>query len=434
MSSEVMISARGLSKAYRIYRRPEDRLKELVLRRRYHEDFWAVRDVDLTVARGETVGLIGRNGSGKSTLLQLICGTVRPSGGEVEVRGRVGALLELGAGFNPEFTGRENVWVNAAVLGLSDREIASRFDAMAAFAGIGEYMDQPVKHYSSGMYARLAFSVCAHVDADILVVDEALSVGDGAFQQKCMRFLGEFRRRGTVLFVSHDSSLVTSLCDRVLWLERGAVRAAGPARDVCRQYQTALAEDLVQPGAGADDSERDQPAASDPVRDPRWSDANVIELDDFDPHAPWYGHGGAVIEDAGFYEPDGNRLRTISGGAEVELRIRCRAERLLTRPIVGFILRDRLGQNLAGDNTHLSYWSDPPRVAPGQAFTASFRFQMPYLAAGDYSLAPSIVEGIQADHIHLQWIEDAVWLHAVESPIRRGIVGVPMKEIRLDAR
>jgi homopolymeric O-antigen transport system ATP-binding protein len=434
MSSEVMISARGLSKAYRIYRRREDRLKELVLRRRYHEDFWAVRDVDLTVARGETVGLIGRNGSGKSTLLQLICGTVRPSRGEVEVRGRVGALLELGAGFNPEFTGRENVWVNAAVLGLSDREIAARFDAIAGFAGIGEYMDQPVKHYSSGMYARLAFSVCAHVDADILVVDEALSVGDGAFQQTCMRFLAEFRRRGTVLFVSHDSSLVTSLCDRVLWLERGAVRASGPAREVCRRYQMALAEDLVQPGAGADDSDRDHPAVSEHVRDARWGDANVIELDDFDPHAPWYGHGGAVIEDAGFYDPGGNRLRAISGGAEVELRIRCRAERLLTRPIIGFILRDRLGQNLAGDNTHLSYWSDPPRVAPGQAFTASFKFQMPYLAAGDYSLAPSVVEGIQADHIHLQWIEDAVWLHAVESPSRRGIVGVPMKEIRLDAR
>ncbi|HLJ18990.1 MAG TPA: ATP-binding cassette domain-containing protein, partial [Stellaceae bacterium] len=181
MSSEALVSARGLSKAYRVYRHPGDRVKELVLRRRYHEEFWAVREVDLSVRRGETVGLIGRNGSGKSTLLQLICGTVRPSRGEVAVRGRVGALLELGAGFNPEFTGRENVWVNAAVLGLSDREIGARFEAIASFAGIGEYMDQPVKHYSSGMYARLAFSVCAHVDADVLVVDEALSVGDGAF-------------------------------------------------------------------------------------------------------------------------------------------------------------------------------------------------------------------------------------------------------------
>jgi len=160
----------------------------------------------------------------------------------------------------------------------------------------------------------------------------------------------------------------------------------------------------------------------------------VIELDDFDPQAPWYGHGGAVIEDARFHDPHGGRLRTVVGGTEVELRIRCRAERLLTRPIVGFILRDRLGQNLAGDNTHLSYWSDPPSIAPGQAFTASFRFQMPYLAVGDYSLAPSIIEGIQSDHIHLQWIEDAIWLRVVESPIRRGIVGVPMKEIHLDAR
>ena len=436
MSCEPLVSARGLGKAYRIYRRPEDRLKELVLRRRYHEDFWAVREVDLSVRRGETVGLIGRNGSGKSTLLQLICGTVRPSCGELEVRGRIGALLELGAGFNPEFTGRENVWVNAAVLGLSDREIAGRFDAIAGFAGIGEYMDQPVKHYSSGMYARLAFSVCAHVDADILVVDEALSVGDGAFQQKCMRFLEEFRRRGSVLFVSHDSGAVMRLCDRVLWLERGAVRATGPARDVCRQYQSALAGDLLRPSNDiVDDGESDARAAvPELVRDPRWLGASVVELDDFDRSAPWYGHGGAVIEDAGFYEPGGGRLRATAGGAEVELRIRCRAERLLTRPIVGFILRDRLGQNVFGDNTHLTYWSNPPRVAPGQAFSASFRFRMPYLAVGDYSLAPSIIEGIQSDHIHLQWIEDALWLHAVESPIRRGVVGVPMKEVRLDPR
>jgi lipopolysaccharide transport system ATP-binding protein len=436
MSSEEMISARGLGKAYRIYRRPMDRLKELILRRRYHEDFWAVQDVDLSVGRGETVGLIGRNGSGKSTLLQLIYGTVRPSRGEVMVRGRVGALLELGAGFNPEFTGRENVWVNAAVLGLSDREIAARFDAIAAFAGIGEYMDQPVKHYSSGMYARLAFSVCAHVDADILVVDEALSVGDGAFKQKCMRFLAEFRRHGTVLFVSHDANAVMSLCDRVLWLEQGAVRAAGPARDVCRQYQAALGANQLPPAAGIVDGggQHDRLPTPEMVRDPRWLGASMIEVDEFNRDAPWYGHGGAVIEDAGFYEPGGGQLRAVSGGAEVELRIRCRAERLLTQPIVGYILRDRLGQNLAGDNTHLSYWSNPPRVAPGQVFTASFRFQMPYLAIGDYALAPSIIEGIQSDHIHLQWIEDAIWLHAVQSPIRHGIIGVPMREIRLEAR
>src|SRR5262249_52178722 len=251
-----------------------------------------------------------------------------------------------------------------------------------------------------------------------------------------MRFLAEFRRRGAVLFVSHDSGMVTSLCDRVLWLERGAVRAAGPAREVCRQYQAALVGDLVQPveDMPGDASFDRRSSSREPLRDPRWSGANVIEVDDFDPQAPWYGHGGALIEDAGFYDPGGKKLRTVSGGADVELRIRCRAERLLTRPIVGFILRDRLGQNLAGDNTHLNYWSDPPRVAPGQAFTASFCFQMLYLAVGDYSLAPPIIEGIQTDHIHLQWIEDAVWLHAVKSPIRRGIVGVPMKEIRLDAR
>ena len=227
-----------------------------------------------------------------------------------------------------------------------------------------------------------------------------------------------------------------SLCDRVLWLEQGAVRAVGPAGDVCRQYQAALGANQLPPAVGIVDGSgrHDRLATPEIVRDPRWLGASMIEVDEFDRDAPWYGHGGAVIEDAGFYEPGGGQLRAVSGGAEVELRIRCRAERLLTQPIVGYILRDRLGQNLAGDNTHLSYWSNPPRVAPGQVFTASFRFQMPYLAIGDYALAPSIIEGIQSDHIHLQWIDDAIWLHAVQSPVRHGIIGVPMKEILLEAR
>ena len=217
-SNELAIKVEHLSKTYLIYDRPADRLKQFIgprLQRlvgkppvNYYHEFWALRDVSFEVKKGETVGIIGRNGSGKSTLLQLICGTLNPSGGIVQTNGRVAALLELGAGFNPEFTGRENVYMNGAVLGLTPEEIDARFDDIAAFAEIGEFIEQPIKTYSSGMLVRLAFAVIAHVDADILVIDEALAVGDAVFTQKCMRFLRRFMEKGTILFVSHDISFL----------------------------------------------------------------------------------------------------------------------------------------------------------------------------------------------------------------------------------
>ena len=220
MCSELAIRVEHLSKCYQIYERPQDRLKQSLWRgrRQFFREFWALRDLSCTLRRGETVGVIGRNGSGKSTLLQMICSTLTPTAGTIHVNGRVAALLELGAGFNPEFTGRENVRMNAALLGLTPSEIDARLPAILAFADIDDFVDQPVKTYSSGMFVRLAFAVIAHVDADILIIDEALAVGDGFFTQKCMRFLREFRENGTLLFVSHDTSAVLNLCDRALWL------------------------------------------------------------------------------------------------------------------------------------------------------------------------------------------------------------------------
>lgn len=211
----------------------------------YYDTYWALRDVTLDVSRGESVAIIGRNGSGRSTLLQTICGTLTPTTGTATVRGRVAALLELGAGFNPEFTGRENVFLSAAILGLT--EIRERYDATAEFAGIGDFIEQPVKLYSSGMYARLAFAVAAHVDADVLIIDEILAVGDAAFTQKCMRFIRQFKKRGTLLFVSHDSTSVINLCDRALWLDRGTVRELGPSKDVCHNYLASIMAEKEDP-------------------------------------------------------------------------------------------------------------------------------------------------------------------------------------------
>ena len=217
---ETVIEVQDAGKCYLIYERPQDRLKQMLWcgHRRYYREFRALHEVSFSVRRGETVGVIGRNGSGKSTLLKLLCGTLKPTTGTLSVQGRIAALLELGTGFNPEFTGRENVYLNAAILGLSDAEIEQYLPEILAFADIGEFIDQPVKTYSSGMAVRLAFAVVAHVRADILVIDEALAVGDVFFVQKCMRFLRKFQKQGTLFFVSHDTGAVINLCDRVLWL------------------------------------------------------------------------------------------------------------------------------------------------------------------------------------------------------------------------
>ncbi len=240
MSSEVAIRARGVSKCYAIFKRPEDRLKQMLSfgRRKYYREFWAVRNIDLDVYRGETIGIVGRNGSGKSTLLQIICGTLAASAGELTVNGRIAALLELGAGFSPEFTGRENVFMNASILGLAREEIEMRFDSIAAFADIGSFIEQPVSTYSSGMSARLAFAVAINVDPDILIVDEALSVGDEAFQRKCFARIAQIKERGgTILFVSHSAGTVVELCDRAVLIDNGERLFTGVPKRVVALYQ-----------------------------------------------------------------------------------------------------------------------------------------------------------------------------------------------------
>lgn len=239
-ASEVAIELRGLGKAYSVYDQPTDRLREIVSRGRWAhaQSFWAVRGVDLEVRRGETLGLVGRNGSGKSTLLEMISGTLEPSEGHVSVRGRIAALLELGAGFNSEFTGRENVRLNGAILGLDRKELGERFDEIVAFADIGDFLDRPVKTYSSGMFARLAFAVAIHASPDILVVDEILSVGDEAFQRKCFARIEAIKRGGgSILFVSHSAGTVLDLCDRVLLLDQGEALCLGAPKAVVDAYQ-----------------------------------------------------------------------------------------------------------------------------------------------------------------------------------------------------
>jgi len=238
-SDDISISVRNLTKNYRIFSHPGDRIKQAMTfgLRKYHKEFTAVKDVSFDIKKGETVGIIGRNGSGKSTLLQLICGILKPTSGTVQVNGRVSALLELGAGFNPEFTGRENVYFQGALMGLTKEDMDVRFVDIAAFADIGQFIDQPVRTYSSGMFVRLAFAVAIHLDPDILVVDEALAVGDMDFQAKCMTSFRRFHERGmTIIFVSHDLNAIKALCRQVIYLEQGEVKRLGEAVDVAEEY------------------------------------------------------------------------------------------------------------------------------------------------------------------------------------------------------
>ncbi len=243
MSSDddVIIKARHLAKAYKLYDSQGDWLKQQLLgaAKTYYKSFWALKDISFEVQRGESLGIIGRNGCGKSTLLQIICGMTRPTKGEIWVKGRVAPVLALGATFDLEATGRENVLIGGAVLGLKRYEIFEKFDSIADFAGIGDFMDQPIKLYSTGMRTRLAFAICAHMNAEILIVDEALSVGDIAFQQKCIDWIDNFRRTGTLLFVSHSTSELSRLCKHALWIDGGHVRQAGNVTEVVRAYKKA---------------------------------------------------------------------------------------------------------------------------------------------------------------------------------------------------
>jgi len=424
-ATEMLVRARGLAKTYPPSTTPFATMGRLLRGDIDTDGFAALRGVDLTLSRGEALGIVGRNGAGKSTLLQLLCGTLAPTAGTVERFGRIAAMLELGAGFNPDFTGRENVALNAALYGLTDAQIAARFDAIAAFADIGAAIDRPVREYSSGMHARLAFAVCAHVDADVLIVDEVLGVGDAAFQVKCRRFIDDFLARGAVILVSHDELAVLSVCRRAIWLDAGQMMADGAADDVLRRYRAAMDAEEDAATVAAEPAVPPPAMRPEPVRDSR-EGTNAIAVSLFQAQSTSHGHGGAVIDDTFFADADGARLDRIEGGDDVDLHIRGWATAPVARPIVGFILRDALGQNLFGDNTFTTYRDKPRPLQTGEAFHAILGFRLPFLPVGDYFLAPSIIDGTQQDHIQLHWMEGAVILSVRRSPVAIGKVGVPM--------
>ena len=390
-----------VSKSYPIYGAPGDRLKELATlhRRRYHHEYWALNDLSFTVNRGETFCIVGENGCGKSTLLQICAGILQPSSGTINVHGRVAALLELGAGFNPEFTGRQNVYLNAAILGFSTKQIDSKFEEIAEFAEIGDFMDQPVKTYSSGMVVRLAFAVAIHVDPEILLVDEALSVGDVYFRQRCLRKVHELRSQGvTILFVSHATAEVKSLGDRALWLARGRAMAIGDTDTVVSKYLAAMAAKDAQ--YYEHDVQHHPPPAAD-------APAEVIQgIPYIDRRS---GDGRAEVIGIAVCDVAGRPLHCVSPDSTVVVRISVRSNAPLDQPIIGILFRNQLGVDFAGANTSSEGRPLPP-LAPGEVCTVDFYVDIPTLYSTSLSFCPAVSNGTLDNFAICDFIENAVVL------------------------
>ncbi|VVP74809.1 ABC transporter ATP-binding protein [Pseudomonas fluorescens] len=438
-SNNYAIRVTDISKFYEVYASPRDRLKQFFLPtlrkvfrqsgKNYYKEYWALKDVSFEIKKGETVGIIGRNGAGKSTLLQIICGTLHPSQGSIETNGRIAALLELGSGFNPEFSGRENVFLNAAVLGLSRKEAEARFDDIVAFSEISDFIDQPVKTYSSGMYVRLAFSVIAHVDADILIVDEALAVGDVFFQQKCMRFLRAHQEKGgTVVFVSHDTSAVVNLCERGVLLTKNGPPIVDVTDVICRTYiEDLYAEKDTQNIVNDDDADHLVFHSSD-GRAEQYSASelpgNVIKASPFRDQAESFGNEGITIVNAWFENEVGDRVSTLVGGESVRFTLLAQAAKYIKNPAFGIMVKDRLGQYVFAEGTDLAFRHSGLSIRPMEEVRVSFSFRMPILIQGDYSINIAVADGVGDEHVQHHWLNDAMALHSLSSRLVHGICGL----------
>ncbi|HUS13294.1 MAG TPA: ABC transporter ATP-binding protein [Pyrinomonadaceae bacterium] len=404
----VALRVEKVSKQYRIYEHPGDRLKESLSRGllRRHKEFWALRDVDFQIEAGTTVGIVGPNGCGKSTLLQIISGTLAPTHGDVWHEGRIAALLELGAGFDLEFTGVENVYMNAGLLGLTRRETDVLFPAIERFAEIGPFLYQPVKSYSSGMYVRLAFAIAASVDPDILIIDEALAVGDAVFQHRCLRRLKELHERGTtVLFVSHDAAAVRALCSRALLLKAGRLIADGKPADVLNQYQKIIMEREKA-------YEVDTASTTPPVlpADEVWR-----PLD----YSYRHGDGSAEIYGATLNDAANQELHVVESGESVRLRVVARILRDVEDPVIGFLIRNRHGIHVYGTNTK-EQQIEFGEVRRGELIDVTFLFEC-WLGSDQYSM--SLAVHSRAGEAY-DWLDAALFFKVTNMTLTEGIANL----------
>lgn len=462
------VRAKDVTKVYRLWNSPQNRLYFALAKlfafalppkfkdgAQNYREFYALNNISLEIRKGESWAFIGVNGSGKSTLLKIISGNLRPSSGSVEVDGKV-AILDYGSGFNGEFTGKENIYIKATLFGLSRKQINERYLSIIEFAELGDFINQPVKNYSSGMVSRLGFAIMAHVDADIIITDEALAVGDVFFVQKCMRFIRDFLKKGTFLFVSHSIPDVVSLCQNAVWLDKGVIKAIGPVSRVTQAYldrkdlnltseeesqdqhlpQAHMKTDriIILRGANSDTSSNKLPNE---FKDSRLkyrnctNDNNAIPIPRFEADGS-KDIGGANILQVALYNEKGLSISQIIGGELVTLNINVMAIQKLSSPIVSFYLLDRLGQILFSDNSYLMTHEQPFVVNPGDSFMVEFIYQMPLLAAGSYVIRAAVnVVGEKGDFLVLHTVNNALAIHSVTSGPRHGLVGIPLVSIKL---
>ncbi len=404
----VALRIEKVSKQYRIYERPGDRLKESLTRGflRRHKEFWALRDVDFEIEAGTTVGIVGPNGCGKSTLLQIISGTLAPTHGDVWHNGRIAALLELGAGFDPEFTGVENVYMNAGLLGLTRRETETLFPAIERFAEIGPFLYQPVKTYSSGMYVRLAFAIAASVEPDILIIDEALAVGDAVFQHRCLRRINELHERGaTVLFVSHDAAAVRALCSRAILLRAGSVIADGKPADVLNLYQKIIMEREQAYEAETTALSPEPPAANE----------TLAPLS----YAYRHGDGSAEIVGAELTDAAKARVEIVESGEPLTLRMLVRFTRDVDDPVIGFLLRNSHGIHAYGTNTK-EQQAPLGALRNGEVVEVSFAFDC-WLGVDQYTITLAVHS---RDGMAYDWLDAALFVRVTNLTLTEGIANL----------
>lgn len=397
MDKNLAISVQGVSKIYKLYDKPIDRLKEAVslTHKSYHRDFFALSDISFDVKKGETVGIIGTNGSGKSTILKIITGVLSPTTGTAEVSGNISALLELGAGFNSEYTGLENIYMNGTMMGFSREEMQRRMDDILRFADIGDFVNQPVKTYSSGMFVRLAFALAINVDPEILIVDEALSVGDVFFQAKCYRRMEEMMKNGTtILMVSHDMGSIIKYCDKVVLLNRGHFVAQGEAGKMVDLYKKILANQTDELAEALIEQKKE--ALGLPAGEVH-SDKRMKERMNLNPEVQEYGDGRASFEDFGTLDARGNVTNLLLKGEMFTIRERIRFHAPIEMPIFTYTLRDKKGTDITGTNTMFE-GADIKPVKDGDVYTVSFRQKM-NLQGGEYLLSMSCTGYENGEHV-----------------------------------
>ena len=388
-----LLLVQNVSKLYRLYKAPFDRIRELnpFQRKSLHTDFWALHDVSFSVERGEVVSLVGPNGCGKSTLLQVISGILQPTTGRVVARGRIAALLELGAGFNPEFSGRENVFINGEILGIPRGEMQRNLPLIEAFAEIGDFINRPVKEYSSGMYVRLAFSTAIHVNPEILIVDEALAVGDAVFANRCIRKFEELReKKTTVLFVSHDLGLVKQLSDRAIFLLNGRIQAEGEPKHVIDKYIGVV---LERQKAFEQSDRRAHPAATNR-----------------------HGDGSSEILDVTLLDESGRPCGVVSSGERVTIRIRTAFRRRRIEPMVGILIRNRIGMEIYGTNTRIEQ-VDLGAFEPGEELDIDFNFDC-WLTPQHYTVTVATQYPDGSSH---DWLDDVLSFEVLSRRMAAGV-------------